>query len=292
MASNLAMPMLRRPCCGARVVAKERAAMDLELNGKTALVTGGSKGIGRAIARALALEGTDVAIAARNRGPLEAAAQELAQETGRNIVPIVGDISNTPDVDTMVKKAVSALGRLDILVNNAGVPGGLATGPLETVSDEAMMEDLNTKFLGYLRCARAAAPFMQRQGWGRIINIGGLSARQSGSYSTGTRNIAVVHLSKTLADELGPSGITVNVVHPGGTRSTEHIDRLVSQRAQREGTSPEEIERQMGANLAIGRLPEADEVATIVVFLASPRCGAVTGEVISAGGGAGRALFP
>ena len=215
-----------------------------------------------------------MAIAARNRGPLEAAAQELAQETGRNIVPIVGDISNTPDVDTMVKKAVSALGRLDILVNNAGVPGGLATGPLETVSDEAMMEDLNTKFLGYLRCARAAAPFMQRQGWGRIINI------------------AVVHLSKTLADELGPSGITVNVVHPGGTRSTEHIDRLVSQRAQREGTSPEEIERQMGANLAIGRLPEADEVATIVVFLASPRCGAVTGEVISAGGGAGRALFP
>ena len=266
--------------------------MDLELSGKAALVTGGSRGIGRAIARVLALEGAEVAISARNREPLEAAAEELAAETGRRIVPIVADITRTDEVETMVKKAVSALGRLDVLVNNAGQAGGLAGNVLENVTDEAMLEDLNTKFVGYLRCARAAAPFMRRQGWGRIVNIGGLSARQGGSYSTGTRNIAVVHLSKTLADELGPAGITVNVVHPGGTRNTTFFDRSIADRARREGSTPEEIERQMSQGNAIHRMPEADEVAYVVAFLASPKAAAVTGEVISAGGGSSRAVFP
>ena len=154
--------------------------MDLELAGKSALVTGGSIGIGKAIARELALEGADVAICARGRERLEGSALEIAEETGRRIVPIVADVSSTEQVETMVKKVVTALGSLDILVNNAGVPGGLALGPLETVTDEAMMEDLNTKFMGYLRCARAAAPHMQRNGWGRIVNIGGMSARRSG----------------------------------------------------------------------------------------------------------------
>ena len=265
--------------------------MDLEVRDKTALVTGGSKGIGRAIAEALALEGVDVAINARTREPLEAAAQELTERTGRRIVPVVGDVSKTEDVETMVKKAVSALGRLDILVNNAGQPGGLAGSVLQEVTDEAMMEDLNTKFLGYLRCARAAAPFMKRQGWGRIINIGGGSGRRSGLYSTGTRNIAIVHLSKTLSDELGPSGITVNVVHPGTTRNTPLIDQNIARTAQREGTTEDEAERRMSADNAIRRFPRADEVAYVVTFLASPKAAAVTGEVISAGGGSTRAVF-
>jgi NAD(P)-dependent dehydrogenase (short-subunit alcohol dehydrogenase family) len=265
--------------------------MDLELAGKTALVTGGSKGIGKAIARILALEGVDVAISARTPETLYAAAEELTAETGRTIVPVAGDISKTDEVDTMVKKAVSALGKLDILVNNAGQAGGLAGGSLDKVTDEAVLEDINTKFVGYLRCARAAAPFMQRQGWGRIINIGGLSARQSGSYSTGTRNIAVVHLSKTLSDELGSAGITVNVVHPGGTRNTGYIDNLVSGQMERHGVSAEEAEQRLSQNNAIRRLPEAEEVAYVVAFLASPKAAAVTGEVISAGGGSGRALF-
>jgi len=196
--------------------------MDLELKDKVALVTGGSKGIGRLVAEELALEGVDVAICARTRETLEATATELANSTGRRIVPIVADTTDTPSVDAMVATVIETFGRLDILVNNAGQPGGLALGPLSTVTDEDMHADLNTKFLGYLRCARAAAPHMAKGGYGRIINVGGQSARMPGTYSTGARNIAIVHMSKTLADELGPSGINVNAVHPGAT-VTEYI---------------------------------------------------------------------
>ncbi|MBI4300184.1 MAG: SDR family oxidoreductase [Chloroflexi bacterium] len=265
--------------------------MDLELLERVALVTGGSKGIGKAIALALAREGADIAICARQEEPLEAAAGDIRNQTGRKVLPIVADVSRTDEVERLVQATVAAFGRLDILINNAGKPGGLATGPLPTVRDELMLEDLNVKFLGYLRCARAAAPHMQSQGWGRIINVGGLSARQPGAYSTGARNIAIVHMSKTLAEELGPFGITVNVVHPGSTR-TEYLDQMLAARAQERGTTVEEIEREMAQGNPIRRIVDAQDVAWVVAFLASPKAGAITGEVISAGGGAGRAVLP
>lgn len=265
--------------------------MDLGLEGKTALVTGASQGIGKAIALALALEGVDVAINARTRETLNEAAREINRETGRQVLPVVADVTKTEEVEAMVKKVVSAFGRLNILVNNAGVPGGLAGSVLEEVTDEAMFADLNTKFLGYLRCARAAAPFMKKEGWGRIVNVGGGSARRSGLYSTGSRNIAIAHLSKTMSDELGPSGINVNVVHPGTTANTALIDQGIEKQAQREGKSFEEVVKERGQENAIRRLPTANEVAFVVTFLASPRAAAVTGEVISAGGGSIRAVF-
>lgn len=265
--------------------------MDLQLKGKVAIVTGGSSGIGKAIARGLAQEGADVVIAARTRERLEKAAEELSQETGGRVIPIRVDIASAEEVNVMVRKAVSALGRLDILVNDAGLAGGLATGPLQTVTDEAMLEDLNVKLMGYLRCSRAAAPFMQRNGWGRIIHVGGSSARQSGTYSTGIRNVGVVHLSKTLSDELGPSGITSNVVHPGGTANTTFIDRQVSKAREATEKPVEEIIRDLGKGNAIRRLPTAEEVANVVVFLASPRAAAITGEVIAVNGGSSRAIF-
>ena len=264
--------------------------MDLELNGRVALVTGGSRGIGRAIARELAIEGADVAICARGAEALEATAQELSRETGRRVIPLVADIARREDVEQMVRATVGQLGRLDILVNNAGKPGGLATGPLSTVTDEAMQEDLNVKFLGCLRCAREATPHMQSQGWGRIISVGGLSARSGGTYSTGARNIAIVHMSKTLSLELSPSGVTVNVVHPGMTR-TEYMTQSFATRAQREGRPVEEIEKEQSQNNAIRRVVDAGEVAWVVCFLASPKAGAITGEVISVGGGSDRAVF-
>ncbi len=265
--------------------------MDLELAGKAALVTGGSKGIGKAIALGLAREGADVAVCARNKSDLEMAAKELSETTGRKVLPIETDVSVLEQVDSMVAQVVSTLGRLDILVNNAGHAGGLALGPLPTVTDEGMMEDLNTKFMGYLRCARAAAPIMEKQGWGRIVNIGGLSARSSGSYSGGVRNIAIVHLSKTLADELGPSGITVNVIHPGPTRNTGYVDNLVNTRAQRQGVPLDEAERAVAQSNSIRRLANVEEIANLALFLASPKSGAVTGEVIAAGGGTTRAVY-
>ena len=264
--------------------------MDLELTGKVALVTGGSRGIGKAIALELAREGVDVAICARTPEPLESAAQEITEATGRRILPITADMASREQIERMVETAASSLGAIHILVNNAAPVGGLASGPLATIDDAVVMEDLNIKFMGYLRCARATAPYMQQEGWGRIINIAGLGARNSGPVSGGPRNVAVVHLTKTLADELGAFGITVNVIHPGTTR-TERTAEMVASQADRDGLTLAEVEQRMGQGNAIRRIVDAQEVAYVTAFLASPKAVAISGEVIAAGGGAGRAVY-
>ena len=185
--------------------------MDLELNGKVALVTGGSKGIGKAIALELAKEGVDIAIAARSQGPLDEAAEEL-RATGRRVVAVAADMMKWDDVQNMVDTTVAQLGSIDILINNAAMVGGQVRGTLAEATEKDMIEDLDTKVVGYFRCMKAVVPHMQRQGWGRIISIGGVSARQSTIY--GLRNAAVVHMTKTFSDQLGGDGITLNVVHP------------------------------------------------------------------------------
>ncbi len=265
--------------------------MDLELAGKTALVTGGSKGIGKAIARALAQEGVDVAIASRTKEALDATAAEIAAETGRRIVPIVCDTGSTAAVNAMVASAVQQLGRLDILVNNAARPGGGPgpVPPLEGITDENFAEEMNTKVLGYLRCARAAAPHLKANGWGRIINISGMAARQSGTAIGSMRNVAVAALTKNLADELGPHGINVTVVHPGLTW-TERMPDLMAQRASEQGISVEEAMERAGQGNSVRRFIDASEIAHVVAFLASPKSIAIQGDTIAAGGGVGRAI--
>jgi NAD(P)-dependent dehydrogenase (short-subunit alcohol dehydrogenase family) len=263
--------------------------MDLELAGKVAIVTGGSRGVGKAIALELAREGVDVVICGRSRDTLETSAKELAGATGRRIVAVPADTTNREAVEQMVKETVASLGRVDILVNNASTPGGLVQGPLAEASDELLLEDVNTKVIGYFRCAKAVEPHMRQQRWGRIINIGGLSGRQSGNIS-GLRNAAIAHLTKTLSDQLGPQGITVNLVHPGTTR-TERTGPTYAERARREGVTAEEIERRAAQNIAIRRIVDAKEIGYVVCFLASPKATAITGEVIAAGGGSQRAVF-
>ena len=248
--------------------------MDLELNGKRAIVTGGSVGIGKSTARELAREGVDVVICARRQGILEATAQELESETGRRIVPIVADTTSAESVDAMVQRAVDELGGIDILVNNAAAPGGLVLGPLPQSDDSDLLFDINTKVVGYFRCAKAVAPHMQSQGWGRIINIGGLAARNAGTYS-GLRNAALVHLTKTLSNHLGPDGINVNLVHPGATVT--------------ERTSEEAAQASMSND--IGRMVDATEIGYVVTFLASPKSTAIAGEVVAAGGGVGSSVY-
>ncbi|MCX6020894.1 MAG: SDR family oxidoreductase, partial [Chloroflexi bacterium] len=149
--------------------------------------------------------------------------------------------------------------------------------------------DMNVKVLGYLRCAREVAPFMQAQGWGRIINISGLAARQSGSIIGSMRNVAVSALTKNLADELGPSGINVTVVHPATTR-TEKTPGVIAAQAARQGVAEEEIERRMGETNLVRRIIESEEIAYIVAFLASPKSVAINGDAIAAGGGVPRAI--
>ena len=265
--------------------------MDLELGGKTAIVPGGSRGIGKAIARELATEGCDVAICAHNPEPLAQAASELSHATGRRVIGIAANTGNTEDVDRMVREAAQALGRIDILVNNAATPGSLARGPLANISEEDVIDDLNVKVVGYLRCARAVAPYMTSQGWGRIINIGGMSARQpKENLGAAIRIAGVVSMTKYLADQLGLSGITINTVYPGTTR-TERTPEMFRRQAQQQGITVEELEARIASNNSTRRIVDASEVAYVVAFLASPRAVAISGEAIAASGGAGQAVF-
>jgi len=271
--------------------------MDLGLHGKRAIVTGGSLGIGKAIAREFAREGVDVAIVARSKDRLDAAAKELASETGRRIISLAADVTSRAQVDAMVDQAARQLGGLHILVNSGSPPGGsaTATGPIETLVDEDLLHDFNVKYVGALRCARAVIPHLKEQKWGRIINISGTNARNAGNLSGGARNTSLVHLTKTLAVQLGRFGITVNCVHPGTTR-TERTPSLLAARAAELRITPEEAEQRDFApdsprGNAICRMVDASEIASVTAFLASERSWAISGELIVATGGAGRSVY-
>ncbi|WP_127359325.1 SDR family NAD(P)-dependent oxidoreductase [Actinacidiphila soli] len=252
--------------------------MDLELTGRRAVVTGGSRGIGLAIGRALAAEGADVALVARDNDALTRAAEQVAAESGRRVIGVPADTGDDQSVAAMAGEVVRQFGGVDILVNAAATPN---TGGF---SEDALEGEINVKVQGYLRTARAFAPLMTAQGWGRIINVAGLAARQTGSVVGSVRNVAVAALSKNLADELGPQGVNVVVVHPGATR-TEQTTQVLTAMADARGTSVEEVERAMGSTVSIGRLVTAQEVAAVVTFLASPKSVALNGDPIVASGG-------
>ncbi|HEX7441677.1 MAG TPA: SDR family NAD(P)-dependent oxidoreductase [Caldimonas sp.] len=265
--------------------------MDLELRDKRALVTGGSRGIGKAIARALALEGADVAILARSEPPLAATAAELSRESGRKVVPVVADTTDDAQVARAVAEAVRGLGGgIDILVNAAAEPGGYAPPPrLGELTGAFFQREMDIKVMGYIRCAREVAPYMQAQGWGRIVNISGLAARQAGNTVGSMRNVAVAAMTKNLADELGPAGINVTVVHPGLTR-TERTASGVRVQAQAQGVSEQVVEQRMAEANSIRHVVDAAEVAHVVAFLASPKSIAINGDAVAAGGGALRGI--
>lgn len=265
--------------------------MDLELTGKVALVSGGSRGIGKAIARQLAIEGADVVITARNEESLTTTANELARETGRRIVPLTVDTSDDASVAAMVASAVSAFGRIDILVNCAAQPAGATAAPkLDGITEALFWDDMNVKVLGYIRTAREVAPHMIAQGWGRIINVSGLAARQTGSIVGTIRNVSVSALSKNLADDLGPQGINVTTVHPGTTR-TERTPSMIASRAEQQGISAAEMEQRMASSSSINKIVDAGEIAWVVAFLASPKSVAINGDTFGVGGGAPGAIY-
>jgi len=254
--------------------------MDLQLTGRRAVITGASRGIGLAIARALAAEGADVGLVARDVTRLDSAAAELAAggALGR-VITAACDTGDDESVATMAANLRSELGGVEILVNSAAQAN---TGPM---SDDMLDEQLNVKLKGYLRCARAFAPGMVAGGWGRIINISGLAARQAGSVVGSVRNVAVAAMTKNLADEYGPSGVNVTVVHPGMTVTERLPDTLATIAAAR-GITPDEVRGSLERAVSIGRLVTADEVAHVVTFLASPLSVAINGDAIVAGGGA------
>ena len=259
--------------------------MDLQLQGKKAIVTGGSRGMGKATARQLAREGCDVAIGAKTEVPLREAAAEITRETGRKIVPLIVDTLNTESIKAFVRESADALGGVHILANCAARVGGTIPDNMDVISDEQIVKDFEEKFLGYYRCAREAAPYMKQAGWGRIINLSGGAGRTPGTaISTPARNISCVALTKSLANTLGPFGINVNAIYPGTTITEAVLDRHRDQARQQGKTLDAYIEELRQGSL-IRHLVTAEDVAQVVVFLCSPLAISINGEAISVSGG-------
>jgi NAD(P)-dependent dehydrogenase (short-subunit alcohol dehydrogenase family) len=256
---------------------------------QVAIVTGGGLGIGKAVTRALAVRGATVVIVARRLPLLETAAEQLMKETGGEIIPISADTTDTESVRHMVETTAALLGRVDILVNGAAAPAGLVRNDVEEADPEALLADLNTKVIGYFRCIQAVAPHMRRAKYGRIVNIGGLTGRSSHALS-GMRNLAIVHMTKALSDQLGPAGITINTLHPGVVE-TEHIHELYAKNAAAEGITPEQVEQNFIAKTPVRRVLSAEEVADAISFFASRRSGGITGESLGVDGGLTRGIF-
>jgi NAD(P)-dependent dehydrogenase (short-subunit alcohol dehydrogenase family) len=263
--------------------------MNLELTGKRAIVTGGSRGIGKAIALALAQEGCDVAIGARTQSILHEAADEIAAQTGRKVVPLTVDMSDLESIKRFVAGAAEALGGIEILVNNAARVGGSQPDALETVTDELLIADFTEKTMGYFRTSRESIEHMKDAGWGRIVNIGGVTVREPTLFSTPARNAAMIVMSKAMANSVAKWGITVNVVHPG-LAVTERIQERFESAATRGNTSYDAVLQQQAERMGIHRMVMAEDLAKVVVFLCSPVAFSVSGEAISAAGGSGGAV--
>ncbi len=258
--------------------------MDLGLKGKVALVTGGSEGIGKAAAKRLAAEGARVVICARRPDVLEKAAAELREATGGEVTPIPADVSRPEDIKSLFDKVIATYGRIDILVNNAGTS---AAGYFEDVTDEAWYADLELKLFAAIRCARQAIPHMKRQGGGRIINVTNLGAKAPGprSVPTSVSRAAGLALTKALSKDYARDNILVNTVCIGLIKSGQHERRYERARSQDPNLTLDEWYANMGKNVPLGRVGEAEEAGDVIAFLASERASYVTGVAINIDGG-------
>jgi len=248
--------------------------MDLGLKGKAALVTGASEGIGKAIARKLAEEGVRVAICARTEATLTATAAEIAEATGVDIAPIPADLRSLAGCRGVVEQAAERLGGVDILVNNAGAS---AFGAFVDLPDEAFVDAINGKLLGYIRCAKAVIPHMRRRGGGTIT---GTTQQAVPLHTPGSAcNAAIRMFSKELSMELGPLNIRVNSVAPGRIQ-TARADRLLEATAAAQRTSPEALLGQLVKTIPSGRVGTGDDIAAAVCFLVSDRASYINGAAL------------
>jgi 3-oxoacyl-[acyl-carrier protein] reductase len=263
--------------------------MDLKLTGKTALVTGGSEGIGKGIAFALAKEGVDVAICARRKEPLEKCAAEIAASTKRKIVPIPADLSTDEGAKKFITEGHKALGRVDIMINNAGSsPGGV----IEHLSEADWAQSLQLKFMGYVRCLRYVLPLMVKQGGGRVVNLIGNDGVKPSYWeiAPGAANAAGQNLTISLAGQYGKHNVSFCAVNPGPVR-TERWAGLVTAMSRDMKLPYEEADKLAPASIPLGRIAEVEEVANLVVMLASPLMHMVNGTQIEIDGGQEKSLM-
>jgi 3-oxoacyl-[acyl-carrier protein] reductase len=264
--------------------------MDLQLAGRVALVNGASKGIGRAIAAALAAEGAAVVISARHEGDITAAAAQLAAASGADVVGVAADVSQPGTAERLVGTAVERFGGLDTLVNNSGGP---PLGQFADFADDAWQDAFDLLLLSVVRMVRAAWPHLRASGRGRVINIESTSVKQPipGLILSNSLRAGVAGLARTLADELAPDQITVNNVLPGSIL-TDRLRAGAAARAEQAGTPVDELIRaEVGQRVPLGRVGEPEDLAAMVAYLCSTAAAYVTGQTIAVDGGVLRAIF-
>jgi 3-oxoacyl-[acyl-carrier protein] reductase len=257
--------------------------MNLGIRNKIALVTASSQGLGRACAEALAAEGAKVAICARDGAKLKAAADDIAAQTGTEILAIPADVSNAREIEGVVKETVEHFGALHILVTNAGGP---ASGPFYDLEDRQWQESFNLTLMSAVRLMRAAIPHMKKQQWGRIINITSLSVKEplDSMIISNALRPAIHGVAKTLSNLHAKDGITINNVMPGFIH-TPHVEHIAQNMARTGGQSISAVLADFGKPAPMGRIGRPEEVGAVVAFLASDLASYVTGASIPVDGG-------
>jgi len=263
--------------------------VDLGLKGRVALVCGSTRGLGRAVARALAHEGARVAINGRQAETVAKAVKELDAETGGTTLGVAGDVAAAGEPARLVERVAHELGSVDIVFCNAGGP---PAAPFRDQPAEAWQRALDANLLATVHLARAAVPLMRKRQWGRIICLTSIAAKQPvpGLILSTTARAGVLGFAKSLSDEVAPDGITVNVVCPGYI-ATERTVELNRARAARERRTSEEIAKDVIRDIPLGRMGHPEELAAAVAFLASDRAGYITGAVLQVDGGYTRSIF-
>jgi 3-oxoacyl-[acyl-carrier protein] reductase len=262
--------------------------MNLDLKGRSVLVTGGSRGVGLGIALAFAGEGANVAVCGRDKAALADAEGKIAAKDVK-VRAVSVDLFTAQGCTGAVQAAVDAFGGLDVLVNNASTA---ISGNIETLDDEGLMERLTGKTLAYMRCCRAALPHLRKSGRGRVICIGGTAARNAGATAlpSALGNSSIIAFVNQFSKTVAAQGITANVVHPPFTKTDRYPKRLAA-RAKQLGVSEAEAEASFIRQFPIGRLVEPKDIAPMVLFLASPHASAITGQSIAIDGGSTPGIY-
>ena len=264
--------------------------MDLGLKGRVALVAAASKGLGRAIAQELAAEGARVVMSARGEGTLRAARDEIARDTGGELLAIPADVSRVDDLVRLAREAEKwGGGRVDILVNNAGGP---PSGPFEDLPWDKWSDAIDLTLRSAVELTRLVLPGMREQKWGRILNVTSITVKQpvEGLMLSNSIRAAVTGWARTLATEVAPYGITVNNLLPGYTK-TDRVLELAKARAAREGISEEEVNARQEAAIPMKRMGEPREFGALAAFLASERASYITAQNVAVDGGWIRGLL-